>query len=155
MLNFGQPKTRKGSKGFLSLAGFYRAFVPKFAQLNQPLNHLTSDKVSFVWSGACETAFNSLKQQLASKPVLCFPQLDQPFIVEVDTSNHAVRGVLSQFGDDGKPHAYYSTALQQSQKDWPATSREAFALMMAVRNWRVFLAGTQFLLNSDHNPLTR
>ena len=156
VLNFGRPKTRKELKGFLGLAGFYRAFVPKFAQLSQPLNHLTSDKVPFVWSDACETAFNSLKQQLASKPVSCFPQLDQPFIVEVDASNHAVGGVLSQYGDDGKPHpvAYYSTALQQSQKNWSATSKEAFALMMAVRHWRVYLAGTQFVLNSDHNPLT-
>ena len=68
VLSFGGPKTRKELKGFLSLAGFYRAFVPKFAQLSQPLNHLTRDKVPFVWSDACETASNSLKQQLPSKP---------------------------------------------------------------------------------------
>ena len=84
------------------------------------------------------------------------PQLDQPFIFEVDASNHAVGGVLLQFGDDGKPHlvSYYSTALQQSQKNWSATSKEAFALIMADRHWRVYLAGTKFVLNSDHNPLT-
>ena len=123
---------------------------------SQPLNHLTSDKVPFIWNDTCEAAFNALKRQLASKPVLCFPQLDKSFIVEVDASNHAVGGVLSQVFDDGNLHpvAYYSTALQASQKQWSATTKEAFALILAVRHWYVYLAGTSFILNSDHNPLT-
>ena len=156
VLNFGQPTTRKELKGFLGLAGFYRAFVPNFAQISQPLSRLTSDKVPFIWNDICDTAFTTLKRQLASKPVLCFPRLDKPFIVEVDASNHAVGGVLSQVFDDGKLHlvAYYSTALQASQKQWSATTKEAFALILAIRHWRVYLAGTSFVLNSDHNPLT-
>ena len=156
VLTFGQPTTRKELKGFLGLAGFYKAFVPNFAQISQPLNRLTSDKVPFIWNTICDTAFTTLKRQLASKPVLCFPRLDKPFIVEVDASNHAVGGVLSQVFDDGKLHpvAYYSTALQASQKQWSATTKEAFALILAIRHWHVYLAGTSFVLNSDHNPLT-
>ncbi len=50
--------------------------------------------------------------------------------------------------------AYFSTALQKSQRNWSATTKEAFALVLAVRHWHVYLMGTQFLLNSDHNPLT-
>ena len=156
VLNFGQPKTRKELKSFLGLAGFYRAFVPNFAQISQPLNQLTSEKVPFIWTDACDTAFTALKKQLASKPVLCFPQLNQPFIVEVDASNYAVGGVLSQVFEDGKLHpvAYYSTTLHASQKQWSVTTKEAFALILAVRHWHVYLAGTSFVLNSDHNLLT-
>ena len=32
--------------------------------------------------------------------------------------------------------------------------KEAFALICAVRHCHFYLAGTQFILNSDHNPLT-
>ena len=156
VLKFGQPMTRKELKGFLGLAGFYKAFVSNFAQIGQPLNRLTSDNVPFLWNNSCDTAFTTLKRQLASKRVLCFPCLDKPFIVEVDASNHAVGGVLSQVFDDGKLHpvAYFSTALQVSQKQWSATTKEAFALILAIRHWRVYLAGTSFVLNSDHNQLT-
>lgn len=35
-----------------------------------------------------------------------------------------------------------------------STSGEAFALILPVGHWHVFFAGMQFLLNSDHNPLT-
>ena len=52
------------------------------------------------------------------------------------------------------PVAYFSTALQSSQKNWSATSKEGFALFCAVRHRHVYLSGTKFVLNSDHNALT-
>ena len=63
---------------------------------------------------------------------------------------------MSQVGNDQflHPVAYFSTALQSSQKNWSATSKEAFALVCAVRHWHVYLSGTKFVLNSDNNPLT-
>ena len=65
-------------------------------------------------------------------------------------------GVLSQRGDDNQLHpvTYFSTSLQKSQKNWPATDKEMFALIVAVRHWHVYLAGTKFILRSDHNLLT-
>ena len=101
--------------------------------------------VPFQWDDSCETAFAALKQKLSSKPVLSFPKLGEPFIVEVDASNHAVGGVLSQVGKDDNLHpvAYFSTALQPSQKNWSATTKEAFALVCGVRHWQVYLAGTK------------
>ena len=51
------------------------------------------------------------------------------------------------------PVAYFSTTLSKCQQKWSTHSKEAFALLMAVRNWHVYLAGTDFVLNSDHNPL--
>ena len=133
---YKRPGTRKELKGFLGLAGFYRSFIPNFAKICQPLNKLTSEHVPFQWDDSCEVAFSVLKQKLLSKPVLNFPKLGEPFVVEVDASNHAIGGVLSQVGNDQflHPVAYFSTALQSSQKNWSATSKEAFALVCAVRH---------------------
>ncbi len=60
-------------------------------------------------------------------------------MVEVDASN--VGGILSQKADDGELYlvAYFSAALQQSQQNWSATTKEAFALILATRHWRVHL----------------
>ena len=154
--NYKLPETRKELKGFLGLAGFYRSFIHNFAEICQPLNKLTSETVPFQWDDYCETAFHALKHKLSSKPVLCFPKLGESFIVEVDASNHAVDGVLSQVGNDDNIHpvAYFSTELQPSQKNWSATTKEAIALVCGFRLCQVFLADTKFLLNSDNNPLT-
>eukprot|EP00794_Sanderia_malayensis_P020882 gene20882-22932_t len=112
--SYERPLTKKQLKGFLGLAGFYRAFIPGFATISQPLNSLTTDTVVFKCSDDCENAFKQLKEQLLSEPVLQFPNLNQPFVIEVDASDPAVGGVLSQTGPDNQPHpvAYFSTALQ-------------------------------------------
>ena len=51
------------------------------------------------------------------------------------------------------PVVYFSDAVQKSQKDWAPTTKEAFAMVLAVRHWHMYLAGRKFTLNSDHNPL--
>ena len=153
---YPQPSTKKELKGFLGLAGFYRAFIPKFADIAHPLNNLTSEKVPFAWTKDCDEAFETLKSKLSSDPVLHFPNLQEQCVVEVDASNFAVGGILTQKGEDGNLHpvAYFSTALQESQKNWSATTKEAFALIAAIRHWYVYLSGKHFILKSDHNPLT-
>ena len=55
-----------------------------------------------LWTCQCESAFKELKQRLTSQPVLAFPKLNEPFTVEVDASDYAAGGVLSQCGDDGR-----------------------------------------------------
>ena len=75
--------------------------------------------------------------------------------MEVDASDVAVGGELSQRGKDGTSHpvAYFSTLLKGPQRNWSTHSKESFALLMAVRHWYVYLAGNHFILRTDHNPL--
>ena len=153
--SYQRPSSKKGQKGFLGLASFYRAFVPNFSMISRPLNKLTSDYSQYVWTEDCEQAFCHLKD-LTSKPILQFPDLSKPFTLEVGASHFAVGGVLSQLSSDQSLHlvAYFSTALQGSQLNWSATEKEAYSLAMAVRLWHVYLAGKYFTLHSEHYPLT-
>ena len=153
---YKRPSKRKEFRGFLGLAGFCRAFISTFAGISAPLNALTSDIVPFPWTSECEDAFLQLKAKLISEPILKFPDLNQPFFVEVDASNHAVGGILSQKGvrEQLHPVVCFSTALRNDQKNWSATNKEAFALVLAVHHWNVYLAGSKFVLHSDHNPLS-
>ena len=130
------------------MAGFYRHFIPNFADIRNPLNILTSDKVHFTWDEKCELAFNDLKVKLASKLVLAFPQLGEDFVVDVDASDTAFGGVLLQVGPGKQLHpvAYLSDSITPPQRSWAATTKEAFTLVLATRHWYVYL-------NSAHNPL--
>ena len=136
ILTFATPLNRKELRRFLGLAGFYRRFIPQFASISRPLNRLTSDNVNFQWTDECDTAFNTLKQKLSSEPVLAFPKLGEPFVVEVDASDYAVGGVLAQLGNDNDLHpvAYMSIALNPSQQNWCPYSKEAYALLLATRD---------------------
>ena len=126
-----------------------------FAEISAPLNRLTSEKSVFVWSDEADQSFEKLKNLLCSYPVLAFPKIGEKFVVEVDASSSAVGGVLLQDGTDNKYHpvAYYSNTLNQSQRKWSTHSKETYVLILALRHWKVYLTGTNFVVRSDHNPL--
>ena len=55
------PKTAKEVKQFLGLAGYYRKFVPRFADLSIPLTDLTWQSVEFEWMEKCQKLFDNLR----------------------------------------------------------------------------------------------
>ena len=101
------------------MAGLYRAFIKDFAAVSQPLNRPVGDNVSFVWDSRYDSAFQKIKQYLMCKPVLAFPKLNEPFVVEIDASDYAAGGVLSQKSVDNalRPIGYFSTSFTGSQRN--------------------------------------
>ena len=54
------PDCLKSVRQFLGFVGYYRRFIPSFADLPEPLVTLTGKDVPFVWRPACATAFTRL-----------------------------------------------------------------------------------------------
>ena len=52
------PKTPKEVKQFLGLVGYYRKFVPRFADISRVLTHLMIKDVEFKWTAECEEQFS-------------------------------------------------------------------------------------------------
>ena len=54
------PDCLKSVRQFLGFVGYYRRFIPNFADLAEPLVTLTGKDVPFVWRPACEVSFTGL-----------------------------------------------------------------------------------------------
>src|SRR5438445_9168857 len=64
-----QPPTRvKGVWSFLRMANFYRPFIPKFAEMAQPLMELTKKNAIFKWKEMQQIAFDMLKKEFIREP---------------------------------------------------------------------------------------
>ena len=153
---FPVPVNRKELERFLGMCGYYRQFIPHMADISEPLNHLKRQGQPFVWTKECDVAFTSLKQKLVSPPILVYPQWDQPFYVEADFSEWAVRGTLAQKYQSGmlKPIGYMSNVLDDSQHNYGPGEGECFAIIANSRKWRPYLrAATKVIFITDHEPL--
>ena len=67
--------------------------------------------IKFVWSLACEEAFQALKKFLTSAPILAQLDIDRPFDVYCDASRMGLGCVLMQ---GGRVIAYASRQLKNT-----------------------------------------
>ena len=155
------PKSTKEIKQFKGLTGYYRKFVPRFADISRPLTTLTKKDAKFKWTSAYQKSFKLLKEALCGEPVLKYADTSKPYTFYTDASEYGWAGVLTQPHTttiDGKstttdhPVAFVSGLFRGSQINWAALMKEAFAIYMSVNKLSFYLTDAQILLRSDHKP---
>ena len=90
------PDCLKTVRQFLGFVGYYRRFIPNFADIVIPMVALTGKDVPFVWDTDCLTAFGAFRDSLVHAPILAFPTETGQYILDTDASNFGLGGVLSQ-----------------------------------------------------------
>ena len=158
------PNSTKEIKQFLELTGYYRKFVPRFADISRPLTTLMKKDAKFEWTSVCQKSFKLLKEALCGEPVLKYADTSKPYTLYTDASKYGWAGVLTQPHDetiDGKstttdhPVAFVSGLFRGSQLNWAALTKEAFAIYMSIKKLSFYLTDAQILLRSDHKPLEK
>src|SRR5258708_21620097 len=78
-------------------------------------------------------------------------------MVETDTSDHAIAGILSVTTQDNEicPVALFSCSLQGAEKNYDTHDKELLAVFEAFMNWQHFLEGSAKVINMvpDHKNL--
>ena len=95
------PRTIEHVRSFLGLAGYYRRFIPNFATIAAPLVSLTKKGKQFCWGDKQQVAFTHRKELLCTTPILAYPHLDAPFILQTDASDLGLGAVLTQSDSAG------------------------------------------------------
>ena len=90
------PKNAKQVKQFLGLVGYYRKFVPRFADISRILTKLTCKDQEFKWTLECDKCFHMLKDYLQEAPILRYPDPAASYTLYTDASKYDYAGVLTQ-----------------------------------------------------------
>ena len=150
------PKNAKQVKQFFGLVGYYRKFVPRFADISRILTNLTRKDQEFKWTLECDKCFHMLKDYLQEAPILRYPDPAASYTLYTDASKYAYAGVLTQRQDDtDHPVAYISGLFRGSQLNWAALTKEAYAIYMSVKKLSFYLDSARITVRSDHLPLKR
>ena len=77
--NMPALKCAKEIRQFLGLTGYYRKFVPRFADISRPLTRLTRKETTFNWTPECQKSFELLKSYLCGEPILKYAETIKPY----------------------------------------------------------------------------
>jgi len=102
------------------MTGYYRRFCKNFSVIVEPMTKLLGKTQSFVWSDACQEAFEKIKGMLMCKPVFMAPDFGRPFKLIVDASDFGTGTVLVQEDDNQIDHpiCYYSRKFNASLRNY-------------------------------------
>ena len=151
-----RPTTKTQVRAFLGLTGFYRDYIPMYANVALPLTELTKGKAPerVNWGPDQDEAFQELKRRLVEPPILQIADFNRGFILKVDASDHALGAVLVQEIEGREfPVAYASRKLLPRESRYATIEKECLAVVWAVKHFEYFLYGRRFDIHTDHKPL--
>ena len=151
------PQTIKQLRSFIGTVGYYRRFIPKFANYSSLLTPATVMGMpkQVIWSPLMSDAFMSLRVALSHVLCLCIPSCDDVFTLITDASSGGIGSVLCVSRNDcDMPVAFHSRQLRDREKMYSASELEGLAVVEAIRHFEVYLFGSDFTVVTDHKALT-
>lgn len=158
--NAKRPETIMELRRYLGLLNFYRRFMKNAAEVLLPLNKLIgnskkNDRTRIQWTQQSEDAFEKSKGLLESTALLSHPILNAPIALCTDASNFAMGAVLEQQQNaTWKPLGFFSKKFSNAQRNYSTYDKELQAIYSAIKYFQSRLEGRQFLIKTDHLPLT-
>jgi hypothetical protein len=145
----------KALRGFLGMTGWYRKFIKNFSHIAKPLFELTKKNQPWIWSDACETAFRTLRDAITQYPVLRAADPNKDYVLETDASDDALSATILQHDDNGDLHpvAFASKTLNDAQRNYSVTDREALAIVWGLEHFNSYCEGHRYTAITDHAAL--
>ena len=157
--SFLPPTDSKQLQQFLGMINFYRKFLPNGATLLKPLYEAvkgTYKKTQLNWTSDMQTAFNAAKCSLSASATLAHPLPNSTIALTTDASDIGIGACLEQHTERGwQPILFFSKKPKKSEQKYSTFDRELLALYEAVRHFRYFLEGRNFIMFTDHQPLVK
>jgi hypothetical protein len=150
------PKNLSELRSFLGMVNYYGKFLPNLATTLAPLYKLLRQTTAWKWGHSQKDAFRRVKKLLLSSRVLTHFNDQLPLIVECDASPYGLGAVLSHRFPDGteKPVGFASRTLTKAEQNYSHLDKEALAIIFGVKKYHQYIYGRQFVIKTDHKPLT-
>ncbi|MBA3569363.1 MAG: DDE-type integrase/transposase/recombinase, partial [Pyrinomonadaceae bacterium] len=164
--HFPAPGDVPAVRRFNGMVNYYRRFIPNLSAIAAPLNALTQKDKPWRWGEAEQKAFDTMKQALVHATTLALPVRNRPdlqYVVTTDASMNGIGASITQVVRKDTPHetsntvgaplAFFSRKLNPAERNYGTSEQECLALIAAVKHWRCYLEGEEFIIVTDHDCL--
>ena len=135
---------------FLGLVTYLSPFIPGLSTLTAPLRELLKKDTDFSWNCTYDIAFEWVKEAVISDTTLRYFDPSLPVTIQVDASQVGLGAALLQ---NGKPVAFASKALTETERRYANIEREMLAAVFGAERFHTYIYGRSFTIESDHKPL--
>ncbi len=151
-----RPKNISELRSFIGILTYYGKFLSNLSSKLAPLYKLLQNHTKWKWPDNQERAFRFAKQALQADSLLVHYNEDLPLVLACDASPQGIGAVLSHImpDRDEKPIAYASKTLTRAEKNYSQLEKEGLAIIFGVKKYHAYLWGREFLIESDHKPLS-
>ena len=125
-------------------------FSPRLSEIAEPPRELANGKVPFNWGPEHQTAFTSLKKEIASATMLAYYNPKKQTTLKTDDS---IKGLGACLLQDSKPVCFLSKPLTDAQKGYVVVELEALTVALAMEKFHYFTYVSHFLLEADQKLL--
>ena len=109
---------------------------------------------TLLWGSSQDEAFQKIKSELASPPVLAWYEPAANIKISFDASAYSLGAVLlQQQNGDWKPVAYASKSLTETETRYAQIENEALATTWACERFSNYILGKSICIETNHKPL--
>jgi hypothetical protein len=114
------------------------------------MRELMKQDVEFAWDVPQIQAFNKVKKLIAESTALTFYDVNKSVTLQVDASKDGLGACLLQ---EGKPVAYASSALTDTQRRYSQIEKETLAVVFGAEKFHQYIYAKKVKVHTDHKPL--
>ena len=157
VLEMPEPSSISEVRTLLGMVTYTCKFLKDLSSITEPLRILIKESndpgFEFYFDEPQKESFQTLKKLMTSAEVLRFYSLKDPITVSCDASQAGLGCVIFQ---NGRPVAYGSKALSDSEYAYAQIEKELLAIVFAFKKFHTYVYGRQdVIVETDHLPLLR
>ena len=144
------PVDSKGASRFCGMVTYLSRFLPKLADVIEPIRRLTHKDMEWSWAKDQTEAFEKIKILLTKAPVLAYYDPKLPLCIQCDSSQFGLGAALLQ---NGKPLDFRSRMLTPTEERYAQIEKEMLAVVFALEKFNDYTFGRKTTIYTDHQPL--
>lgn len=151
ILNYPLPRNTREVHRFIGIASFFRRFIKNFSRIAKPLYDLLKKDAKFQFEEKEYIAFETLKNCLASRPILAIysPKLETELHCDASSSGFGAILMQRQIDNALKPVFYFSKRTTNTEASYHSFELECLAVIYAIKRFHIYLAGIRFKIFTD------
>ena len=139
------PTNAQELQSFLGMVNYLSQYTPDLSTTTAPLRDLTKKDIIFVWGREHQKAFDNVKKAVTATTTLAY--------FDTNKTDASKRGVGATILQHGRPVAYASKSLTETESNYCNIEREMLGIVFGLERFHHYAYGRHVTIETDHKHL--